>query len=154
MRALKKNIFFDDFRVRNGVKKRPPRKRRKSDAKNAKKMSLKCPRSSRRVPRAPPRLPKLCPKSMKIRPRRASEAVLGAKSRPGGLQGCLRVPRVPKIHQNFVKKSMRKFAYARKQTSQKKCAQRSHAMNFRCKIKCNFHVKLLSAADWAYAHLD
>ena len=58
MRALKKSTFFDDFRVRNGVKKRPPRKRRKSDAKNAKKMSLKCPSSSRRVPRAPPRLPK------------------------------------------------------------------------------------------------
>ena len=56
IRTLKKNTFFDDFRVRNGVKKRPSRQRRKSDAKNAKKMCLKCPRSSRRVPRASPRL--------------------------------------------------------------------------------------------------
>ena len=43
---------------------------------------------------------------MKIRPRKASEAVLGAKRLPGVLQGCLRVPREPKIRQSFVKKSI------------------------------------------------
>ena len=58
IRTPPRNTFFDDFRVRNGVKKRPPRKRRKSDAKNAKKMSRKRPRSSTRAPRAPPRVPK------------------------------------------------------------------------------------------------
>ena len=58
IRTLPKNTFFDDFRIRNGVKKRPPRKRRKSDAKNAKKMSRKRPRSSTRAPRASPRVPK------------------------------------------------------------------------------------------------
>ena len=55
--ASQKITFFEDFRLQNGVKKRFPRRLRKSDVNNVKKVSRKCSRSSRRVPRALPRVP-------------------------------------------------------------------------------------------------
>merc|ERR1712216_1099380 len=48
IRAPQTTISSKHFRVRNGAKKRPPRKLRQSDANSANKMSRKRPRSSRR----------------------------------------------------------------------------------------------------------